>query len=242
MEKIQIVYEDTDVVAINKPAGISVHGDGVGHSYTIADWVLEHYPEVEGVGEGGIGRAGEPVLRPGIVHRLDKDTSGILIITKTEPSYLFLKEAFKERRVKKTYWALAWGHFKEKEGVIDVPIGRSKSDPRKRVAILKEAHRVDRKTREAVTRYKVLKELREVSLVELYPQTGRTHQLRVHLRHVGHPILGDTLYGQGGVSLDDIPRQALHARSLELTLPSGMGVTLEAEAPSDFANALARLA
>jgi 23S rRNA pseudouridine1911/1915/1917 synthase len=131
--------------------------------------------------------------------------------------------------------------LKEKEGIINVPIGRSKSDPRRRTAILKESHLKDRKTREAVTKYKVLKETGEASLVELYPQTGRTHQLRVHLRYIGHPVIGDILYGSGKIALSDMPRQALHARSLELNLPSGLRVTLEADLPKDFASAIARL-
>lgn len=239
MEPIVVIYEDKDVLAINKPAGISVHGDGVGHGYTVADWVSEHYPELEGVGEPSIGKGGEPIPRPGIVHRLDKDTSGILIIAKTEEAYLFLKKAFKERDIKKTYWAIVHGHLKEKEGIINVPIGRSKSDPRRRTAILKESHRKDKKTREAITKYKVLKEQNETSLVELYPETGRTHQLRVHLRYLGHPVIGDTLYGSGKISLVDMPRQALHARSLELNLPSGLRVTLLADLPKDFTDAIA---
>lgn len=242
MEQIVVIYEDGDVLVINKPAGISVHGDGVGHGYTVADWVLEHYPELEGVGEPSIGKSGEPIPRPGIVHRLDKDTSGILIIAKNEGAYLFLKKAFKERDVKKIYWAIVHGHLKEKEGIINVPIGRSKSDPRRRTAILKESHRKDKKTREAVTRYKVLKEEGQTSLVELYPETGRTHQLRVHLRYIGHPVIGDALYGSGKVSLVGMHRQALHARSLELNLPSGLRVTLTAELPKDFAEALKKLA
>lgn len=235
----QIIYEDDDVLAINKPAGISVHGDGINDVYTIVDWILEKYPELINVGEEMKNQKGKIILRLGIVHRLDKDTSGVLVIAKNEKSFQSLKKQFQDHTAKKVYKLIVYGNFgaDKKEGIINVPIGRSTRDPRIRVASFK-AHG---KLREAVTGYKVIKEYLGFSLIEAYLETGRTHQLRAHFKYAGHPIVGDVLYA-GKPDLDlGLKRQALHAFSLTIKLLSGKDIHLEASLPADFEKALDNL-
>lgn len=238
---IPIVYEDEDVVMVNKPAGLSVHGDGFTEEYTLVNWILEKYPEIKDVGEVMVNQLGTDIIRPGIVHRLDRDTSGVLLIAKTQEAFLFFKKAFQERAIKKTYKAFVYGLVKNDESVIDMPIGRSKKDPRMRVAWAREAHQMGKKIRDAVTAYKVIKRGKEGSFLELYPKTGRTHQLRVHLRAIGHPIIADKLYAGERPPLFGLTRQALHAYSLSLTLPSGGHVEVVADLPKDLQSALVLL-
>lgn len=233
-DSISIIYKDDDLVVINKPAGISVHGDGVSSERTIVDWVLENFPECQGVGEPMRLPNGALVDRPGIVHRLDKDTSGVLVIARSQAAFEFLKNAFKDRTTQKVYQALVYGSPKEDEGVIDAPIGRSRKDPRLRIAHPGAVG----KLREALTSYKVLDRFSGYSLLEVRPKTGRTHQIRVHLKLLGYPIVCDSLYAPGKECLPGLARQALHAASLELQKPDGVVMRFEADLPADFKAAL----
>ncbi|HDH03958.1 MAG TPA: RluA family pseudouridine synthase, partial [Candidatus Campbellbacteria bacterium] len=166
---MDIIYEDKNILAVNKPAGLLVHGDGKSEEKTLIDWLLKKYPKIKGVGDNS-------EFRPGIVHRLDKDTSGILLIAKNQGAFEYLKKQFQERKIKKGYAALLYGKIKNKEGVIDLPIGRSKKDFRKKSASKETVGRV----REAITEYKVSKIFcspetgKFYTLVNAYPKTGRT--------------------------------------------------------------------
>jgi len=230
---IKILYEDEYIVAINKPVGLVVHSDGRTNEPTVVDWVLENYPEIKGVGENIETEKGV-IDRPGIVHRLDRDTSGVLLVTKTQESFEYIKEQFKENTISKTYNAFVYGKLKEAEGVIDRPIGRSASDFRK-----KSAQRGAKgELRESVTEYKTLKESDDVSFLELYPKTGRTHQIRVHLKAVHHPVVCDKLYAPKGDCLLGLDRLALHSRNIALELPNGEKISIESPLPESFEMAL----
>lgn len=231
---INILYEDEDLVAVNKPAGLVVHSDGRTKEETLVDWILEKYPGSEEVGEpqGGI-------IRPGIVHRLDRDTSGVLLIAKTQKGFEHLKKQFQDRTVKKTYNTFVYGIIKEDEETINRPINRSKKDFR-----LWSAQRGGRgETREAVTNYKVIKRNPEVgkngaTYIEVKPLTGRTHQIRVHMKAVNHPVVADPLYAPKLPPILGFDRLALHASSIVFEDLSGKGVSLEAKLPKDFEFAL----
>ena len=230
MLEISIIFEDQNLLVINKPAGLSVHPDGFNKGGTLTDWIIKNYPEIEGVGEDMILANGTKISRPGIVHRLDKDTSGVLVIAKNQPTFLELKEKFKNHEVEKMYQAIVYGEVKKNQGVIDLPIGRSKNDPRKRVA----SAQADGKLREAVTRYEVVEKYKGFTLLKLYPKTGRTHQLRVHLKAISYPIVGDTLYTPKNLpNLSTINRQALHANSIKFSL-NGENFVFEAPLAKDL--------
>ncbi|OGI88067.1 hypothetical protein A2995_01825 [Candidatus Nomurabacteria bacterium RIFCSPLOWO2_01_FULL_33_24] len=219
--KDKILYEDNDLLVVNKPAGLAVHSNGRTEEKTLVDFLLEKYPEIKNIGDNPI--------RPGIVHRLDKDTSGVLIIVKNQKSFLFLKEQFQNREVKKVYQAVVWGWLKDNEGMIDKPIGKSRKDFR-----LWSAQRGARgELRDAITKYKVLKyfkvEKNKFSLVEVYPKTGRTHQIRVHFKYLSNPIVCDLLYAPKRVCpIIRISRLALQAVSIEFKKPDGGILKIEA--------------
>lgn len=223
---LDILYEDEDVLVIHKPAGMVVH-PGAGHARgTLIHAVLAHCPDLRGIGG---------VLRPGLVHRLDKETSGVLVMAKNERAYRFLQAQFKARTVRKVYEALVVGH-PPPEGLIEAPIAR---DPRyrKRMAVVPTG-------RPARTRYRVLQTYEgrwgRYARLEVYPETGRTHQIRVHLAYVGHPVVGDSVYGRRTPL--PCPRLFLHARSLTVRLPSRPNpVTFEAPLPPDLQEVLHRL-
>lgn len=225
---IDVIYENDDFAAINKPAGTLVHRPEKGpkslqKESVLTDWIKEHYPETKEVGD-------EPNLRPGIVHRLDEDTSGILLIAKNQHFFSHLKELFQKHEVKKTYLALVHGRMAGK-GRIEKPIGLI-SGSVKRSVNGKNLKMI----KEAVTEYKVLKVLKgKYSLLRIFPETGRTHQIRVHLASIGHPIVGDRLYG---IKKEDkelgLTRQFLHAESAEFGLEDGSRIKIEAELPGDL--------
>lgn len=234
---IPIIYEDADMIAINKPAGIAVHPDGRSEETTISDWVSETRPEIFGVGEPIRIVSGEDIPKHGIVHRLDRDTSGVLVIAKTQPAFEFLKKQFQERHTEKTYCAIVYGNMRERDGVIAAPIGKSRSDFRRW-----SAERGARgKLRDAFTAYAVENTTPAYSSVTLFPKTGRTHQLRVHLKSIGHPVLCDKLYAPKRVCAGGMKRHALHAASITLSAPSGVLLTLQSPLPPDFERALAEL-
>jgi 23S rRNA pseudouridine1911/1915/1917 synthase len=229
---LNILYEDDDLLVLNKPAGLVVH-PAPGHpGGTLVHAILHHCPNLPGIGQE---------QRPGIVHRLDKETSGVMVVAKTDAAMASLAGQFKGRRVKKTYIALVHGDVKQAEGRIVAEIGRHERD-RKRMAVR------TRRGREAVTAYRVMKRLDGLTLLELHPETGRTHQIRVHLSSIGHPVVGDKVYGgrrerraavsgqRSEVSVT-AERQLLHAWKLGLLHPrTSAWMEFEAQLPADFTN------
>lgn len=235
--KIKIIFEDEDILVIDKPSGISVHPDGRKEEYTVADWILENYPEMKDIGEPLELEDGRKILRPGIVHRLDKDTSGVMIIAKNDRLFQLLKGQFQDRKIHKVYRAIASGKFKDDNGIIDKPIGRSGTDFR-----AKNTGRYARgEMREALTYYKVLERLGDYTYLELRPKTGRTHQIRVHLKSISRPIVCDSIYGKSLKCPEWMGRLALHAYSLEVTMPGGEKKTFVSPMPKDFAVALDKI-
>jgi 23S rRNA pseudouridine1911/1915/1917 synthase len=231
---IEILYEDKDILAINKPAGLVVHADGRTIEPTVADWVLENYPKTKDVGEPITLTDGRILIRPGIVHRLDRDTSGVLLIAKTQKGFDFLKAQFQNREAKKAYHMFVYGRVKNDSGTIDRPIGRSKNDFR-----MWTAQRGSRgEMRDAVTEYDVLGRGEGVSFLEARPLTGRTHQIRVHFKAINYAVVSDPLYAPKMPSMLGFTRTALHARSIRFTLLNGKVMKIEAPYPEDFEKAI----
>lgn len=206
--KPEILYEDDYCLVINKPAGIMAHPDLKSTSYTISDWMRDNYPESAIIDEE----------RPGIVHRLDRDTSGCMLLVKDAREFNKYKTQFQDHSIKKVYLAITSGLIKLDTGLIDTPIARARSDFRKKEAQNEFSKDYRGELREALTRYKVIERMghgaNSFSLIECLPMTGRTHQIRVHLRSIRHPILGDQLYGSRESSTL-APRQMLHAKTLD---------------------------
>lgn len=198
--KLKIIYEDDDLLVINKPVGMAVHPAPGSGSKTLVNALLGHCKKLSGIGG---------VLKPGIVHRIDKDVSGLLVAAKTDRAHHALAEQFKEKTASRVYYAVVKGVVQLDNGIIDLPIGRSDRD-RKKMAVSFE------RSREAVTRYKVLERFKSATLLEITLGTGRTHQIRVHLSYIGYPILGDLKYG---TAMADFKRPALHAKILGFTHP-----------------------
>lgn len=237
--KLKILYEDKDILAIDKPTGISVHGDGRNDVETLADLILKEYPEMKNVGEPmeiEVNGEMKKIFRPGIVHRLDKDTSGVLLLARNQNAYEFLKKQFQNREIKKTYITLVSGHMKNDTGVIDASIGRSPSDPRKRIASRGKSG----KLRDAVTEYKVLERIEidgeKYTWVEVYPKTGRTHQIRVHMKFLNHPVICDKLYALDKICPEAVSRLALHAKYIEFKNLAGETFKIQAPIPEDLKN------
>jgi 23S rRNA pseudouridine1911/1915/1917 synthase len=239
-----IIFEDDSVLVIQKPQGLVVH-PAPGHtSGTLVDWLLARYP-----GMGSVGQAG----RQGIVHRLDRDTSGLMVIAKTEEAYGELARQVREREVERRYLALVWGRLEEDVLWIEVPIARKLHDPTRMAAVPRPD--ADRKAKSARTEVRVLERFPSMTLVEARIATGRTHQIRVHMAHEGHPVVGDPVYGlrqakQGKLSLDRetlslvaaLPGQALHAQTLSFRhLVTGQTMTFSVPPPVAMAYLLARL-
>ncbi|MEK7212169.1 MAG: RluA family pseudouridine synthase [Patescibacteria group bacterium] len=256
MDKLQpdIIYEDENLVAVNKPAGLLVHQTRINadkrihaeqrgnNAETLADWIVQKYPEVGSVGD-------DPAQRPGIVHRLDRETSGVMLVARNQKTFDYLKGLFQRRQIKKTYWAVVVGEV-PRGGQIDKPIGIKNGSVRRSV-------HSGKMTKEAVTNFRPLKKIEidggKFTLLEVQPETGRTHQIRVHLQSIGHPVVGDLLYGPKTSKLKALPRRLaslklwrsgqagknsrlmLYARSLEFTSVSGERLCLEAEPPPEFA-------
>lgn len=247
---IPILFENDDLLIVNKPSGLVVHSDGKTKEATLVDWILECYPELQGVGENMYLRDQEiEIERPGIVHRIDRDTSGCLVIAKTPSSFEYLKSLFQERKIQKTYTALVYGWVKEDTGSIDQAIGRSQKDFR-----MKQAGKGARgELREALTEYAVEARLfdpkhmdnqgqnERYTLVSCFPKTGRTHQIRVHMKWLNHPIVADPLYSGKRRSPLPLSRTALHAASLAFDDMTGKHIEVSAPLPLDMKDALARL-
>jgi 23S rRNA pseudouridine1911/1915/1917 synthase len=227
-----VIYEDSDIVVINKPAGLPVHADGKHERATLVDWLLVHYPELKDVGERQMLPDGTIIERPGIVHRIDKDTSGIMVVARNQAAFAFLKEQFQHREVKKVYRAFVYGPLKDERGIIDKPIGSARGGKGPRSA--RSPHGT---LRDAQTAYRVLKRGAGATYVEAFPKTGRTHQIRVHFSMIQHPVVCDPLYAPGRPALLGFGRLALHALSLTFVHPDGREVVFEAPLPADFAEA-----
>lgn len=215
---------------LDKPAGLIVHRDGRTEERSVAQWLAEHYPALCGVGGEWVSPQGERIALNGLVHRLDRTTSGIVLAAKSDAAFQYLKNEFKERRVEKKYLAYVYGHMGAKEGEIVAEIMRTSEPPKRWYA--RDCGRSDK--RAAITHWRALKEGSDengepYSLVELEPKTGRTHQLRVHLAHIGHPIVADHLYAPGKPAILGFSRPALHALSIRIA-----GQRYEAPLPPDF--------
>lgn len=222
---INIIYEDEDVVVVNKEKGMVVHPGNGNPDGTLANAIMARCKDsLSGIG-------GE--IRPGIVHRIDKDTSGIIIVAKNDKAHIDISEQIKQHKTKKTYLALVRGIVKENEATINMPIGRSQKD-RKKMA-------VDKKGKEAITHFKVLKRFKENTLLEVVIETGRTHQIRVHLSYIGYPIVGDYTYSNGKNKFG-VEGQMLHAYKIKFKHPStGKEVEFKAELPKYFSDILETL-
>ncbi|MCL5733346.1 MAG: RluA family pseudouridine synthase [Patescibacteria group bacterium] len=225
-EQPVVVYEDKNILAINKPAGLLVHHNNNSKSAgeeTLADWLLKKYPEVKGVGDSS--------ERPGIVHRLDKETSGLMLVAKNQKTFDYLKNLFQSRQIKKTYLAWVSGEPKEKKGVIDKPIGL-------KAGTVKHTVYGGKMIKPATTYYRVIKTEEtpegKISLLEVTPKTGRTHQIRVHLKSIGNPVLGDKLYGSKNTNFN---RLMLHSYSLKFKNPEGKLLKIEVDPVRSFRKA-----
>ena len=221
---LDIVYEDEDLLVVNKPKGMVVHPAHGNYTGTLVNALLHHC----GNSLSGI----NGVIRPGIVHRIDKNTSGLLIVAKNDASHLKLAEQIKEHSFTREYEAVACGYFKDTEGTVDAPIGRHKTD-RKKMCVTSE------NSRNAVTHYSVIKQYGGYAHLRLRLETGRTHQIRVHLSYIGHPVLGDEVYGKPYKGLEG---QCLHARKIGFIHPStGEYMEFQSDLPDYFVSVLARL-
>jgi 23S rRNA pseudouridine1911/1915/1917 synthase len=229
---IKIIYEDKDLIVIDKPSGMVVFPEGQTKDNTVVDALIQKYPELKS--------AGEPP-RYGIVHRLDKDTSGVLIVAKNTESLIFLQKQFINRRVDKKYTALVTGTIKEGFGEIKTLIGRAKTDKRKQKAYpLSDAEKKGK--REAVTEFTTIKRFDNFTLLEVKIKTGRRHQIRCHLSYLRHPIAGDKLYGFKNQTIPDgLSRQFLHASYLKIQLPSGQLKEFKSELPEELQKVLDKL-
>lgn len=215
---INILYEDKYLAVIDKPAGISVHPSPGIYENTLVNILLYKFKDLSGIGG---------VERPGIVHRLDKDTSGIMIIAKEEKTHTLLSNAFKKRLIQKTYIAIVEGIIKEEKGVIDAPIGRDLVD-RKKMSV------TTNKARDAITKFEVIKRFKNYTYVKAFPKTGRTHQIRVHFSYINHPLVGDAVYGRKK-NITPIKRHALHAYSIKFEHPiEKKMMEFQTEIPHDF--------
>ena len=233
---LPIIFENEELVAVNKPAGVITHPDGVTTEETVSDWFADRYPESRDVGEMQTLVDGTVITRPGVVHRLDRDTSGVLVLAKTKEAHTFLKEAFQSREAHKTYLAFVYGVPKEREGTISLAIGRSRKDFR-----LRSAQRMAKgRMREAETKYRVVGDIGTHALLEVMPLTGRTHQIRVHLKAIHHPVVCDSLYAPKHPCDLGFSRLGLHALRLDLPTKGGERLVLEAPLPEDLSAARTR--
>ncbi|MCX5922234.1 MAG: RluA family pseudouridine synthase [Candidatus Dependentiae bacterium] len=224
---VTVIFEHEQFLIIDKPAGLMVHEPHTASTvFTLVDWLLAHHKEISAIGDAG---------RPGIVHRLDKDTSGIIIIPRTSYAHATLGAMFAQRTIHKTYLALVQGH-PEKTGTVDLPIGRC-TRTKTKMATFDPSIYSSAKRRNALTNYTVLEYFEDSSLVEVKPVTGRTHQIRVHLAAIGHPIIGDTVYGKPSLAIN---RQSLHAHAISFVL-DGQSYQFTAPIPNDLATVLALL-
>jgi len=251
LEQITILYEDADMLAINKPAGLMVHADGRSKGPFLTDWVISKYPQAKDVGDPARSEEGESLDRSGIVHRLDRETSGVLLVAKSQKGFEYLKDQFKDRTLTKKYLAFVWGEIGEEFGTINRPIGRSKNDFRKWSA--QRGTRGDTRDAETYwTRMAVIdansfgqlsgEKRLPVSVVQCEPKTGRTHQLRVHFNAIHHPVVGDMLYAPKKPFALGFERTALHANWIQFQNMEGKTIKIVAPLPDDFAKVVEHFA
>lgn len=227
----RIIYEDHDIVVLDKPAGLVVHPDGRTEEPSVSEWFISKYPEAKNVGEP-MGK----IERPGIVHRIDRDTSGVLLLAKTKIGHKVLKEQFQKREIEKIYHLFVYGNVKDNQGTINLPIGRSVSNFSKWSA----EQGIRGEKRKALTYYKVLKRADDETstFLEAKPKTGRTHQIRVHFKALHHPVICDKLYASRKPYLLGFNRLALHALTINFNDVSGERHSVSAKYPEDFTNAI----
>lgn len=222
---LDILYQDSDVVIVNKPCGMVVHPAAGNEDQTLVNALLYHVKDLSGIG-------GE--MRPGIVHRLDKDTSGLILVAKNDKAHVALSEQFKSRTMEKHYRAVAFGNFRDEHGLIDAPISRHPVD-RKKMAIVKDG-------KPSQTEWNVISRLKSATYLDVHLLTGRTHQIRVHMQSIGHPLLGDRIYAPNIKTNVHVPRLMLHAFSLAFDHPTtGVRMTIEAPLSIEFLNVLEKL-
>ncbi len=240
-----VIYEDDAIMVVNKPYGMLVHGDHKESTGTLVEWFLARVPSARGVGEVTLTPQGEPIERSGVVHRLDRETSGVMVLCKTHDAHAFMKAQFHDRIAKKEYRAFVYGRVHERWGTINRPIGRSAKDFR-----LRSAQRGAKGfLRSAVTDWERIAsgeyEGEPFSYMRLMPKTGRTHQIRVHLKAIDRPIVQDSLYGVHKIDTSNnlgLTRLALHSHILEITIPSGSHERFIAPVPPSFEAAAERIA
>ena len=221
---MKIIYQDNDLLVVDKPAKIDV--------IELMELVLKEYPEIKKVGLAP---------RYGLIHRLDKDTSGVLLIAKTEKGLIFFQKQFKLKRVKKTYIALVVGNVRDNKGRIETLIGRSKKDGKKQKVYL-ETEPDSKGKRDAITDYQVIKRFKEYTLINAFPKTGRKHQIRCHFSYMNHPLAGDKVYGFKNQSCPKgLDRHFLHAENLEIEMPDGNKKEFHSDLPIDLKNILEQL-
>lgn len=225
--RIPIIYQDENLIIINKPAGIQTHPDFHEKEKTLVNYLLFDFPEIENIYDDSVGAK----LRPGVVHRLDKETSGVMLIARNQKTFLELKRQFKNKEISKKYQAIVYGVPDPQKGTIEKPMARSKNYRKQVIAGTKTKTII----REAITKYKVLRKIGEnFSMVELEPKTGRMHQIRVHLTSIGNPIVGDKKYYTKSIKRqNEIKRQLLHAKSIQFKL-FGKDYEFEAQLPKEF--------
>lgn len=222
---ISIVYEDDDLAVINKPQGMVVHPAPGHYSKTLVNGLMYHLNNLSSI---------NGVMRPGIVHRLDKNTSGLMIVAKNDASHNFLSDALKEHSINRIYYALVEGIIKNEQGTIDAPLGRSDRDRKKRAVTYKNS-------KEAITNFWVLKRYKNYTLVKLKLETGRTHQIRVHMKYIGHPVVGDDVYGRP-TNKFGLSGQLLHSKIIGFIHPSSKKyMEFESELPSYFLKVLEKI-
>lgn len=223
--ELDIVYEDSDVAVINKPQGMVVHPAAGHYSGTLVNALMNNVEDLSSI---------NGVLRPGIVHRLDKNTSGLLIIAKNDLSHSFLSNCLKEHSISRIYYALVEGVVKNDKGVINAPLGRSEKDRKKRCVTTKNS-------KEAITNYEVIKRYKKYTLIKLKLETGRTHQIRVHMKHIGHPVVGDDVYGKEDKKFG-LKGQLLHSKSIGFIHPTTKEyLEFDSELPDYFKKVLEKI-
>ncbi|MFA5392548.1 MAG: RluA family pseudouridine synthase [Candidatus Paceibacterota bacterium] len=229
----KILYENQDFLVIDKPAGVNTHPTLKNiNEPSIASWFCYHYPQIK--------KVGEDKLRPGIVHRLDKDTSGVLILTKNNSTFSYFKKLFFLREIKKKYLALVKGEINKEEGIIEFELTRSSASGKRKI-VLPHKGKNTKKTKVALTFYKIMKRYKGYTLLKVEPKTGRTHQIRIHLASIGFPVAGDKIYGFKETSKKIFKRQMLHAQAISFLTPNSEFLEIEAQMPTDFTFVLQQL-
>ena len=230
---IPIAYEDSSILVINKPAGVASHGFSGRDGGTLANWLAAHRPELLNVGKSR--------WEPGLLHRLDVETSGLILIAKTQAAFERLRAQFRRREIRKTYWALVWGDT-DAEGIIDLSLAHDPADKRKMRAVKPSGSGKQLRSWRALTQYRRIGSAQGVTLLEIVMATGVMHQIRVHLGAIGHPIVGDVLYGAEGKENFSLSRHFLHAKGLAFCHPDdGRQIEIEADLPEELRNLLERV-